>query len=415
MKNENRLVKPHNELWGIKFCRFQSAVLIIVILLGFGNSSLVAAQDTTTVVTSGDDTTRLSSNIGELSIGYIREGTREIANLAWHPDFRIGPWSSGFDVNIALGEEKPTAYEHVVLRYLEYDDGKKGMRYGIIENLTWGHGLLMRNYSSRLAGPVLLNNDQMAFKGYVDMDPYVVRGLGTRSNIYGVRVEERINPMLILGQTYITDTDGVTPPGTTEVQKVSGFGLDATVPLPLNLEGYAEYARLVGHGSGFGAGVSWSMDVLVANASFLAEYRLLDSGFVPGYFDSDYEYNPVVLSSAEATGNTKNGYLAQLSMSALDMARLNAVYEWYNDSEAGSVTADLFAKLPQEVEVTGYYKQPKFTNFRSLTLEEGAIMGGTIAYPVNPYTRVVVHYKRIYNPDTQQIEDSQYYELRLSF
>jgi hypothetical protein len=373
------------------------------------------AQDVTTVVKGDESSTQVSSNIGGISIGYIKVGTKEVGNLAWHPDFKIGAWGLGADVNVALGEDKPSGYENVVLRYVEYDDGKRGLRYGIIDNLTWGHGLLMRGYSTRVAGPVLLNSEQVAWKGYVDLDKYVVRGLGTRSNIYGVRIEERINPMLTLGQTYITDTDGISLAGTTEVQKVSGIGVDATVPLPLNFEGFAEWAQLIDHGSGLAAGVSWGMDIMVANASFLAEYRVLDSGFVPGYFDSDYETNPVNLASAEATGNVKNGYLAQLGVSALGLATLNAAYEFYNDSDYASITADLFTKLPQDIELTGYYKQPRFTNFRSLSLEEGAVMGGSLAYPMNPFTRVVVHYKKVYNPETAQVEESQYYELRLSF
>ena len=385
-------------------------LLFVLLLIG-----IVYAQDVVTVVKGDEQSTQVSSNIGGISLGYIKVGSQEVGNLAWHPDFKVGPWGLGADINVALGENRPAGYENAVLRYVEYDDSKKGLRYGVIDDLTWGHGLLMRNYSTRVTGPVLLNNEQVALKGYVDMDRYVVRALGTRSNLYGIRLEERINPMLTLGQTYITDADGVMLRGTTEVQKVSGVGIDATIPLPLNFEGYAEWAHLVDHGSGFSSGISWGMDLMVANAAFLAEYRLLDSNFVPGYFDSDYETNPINFSSAEATGNIKNGYLAQASLNALGLASLNAVYEQYNDSDSASVTADLFAKLPRDIEVTGYYKQPNFTNFRSLTLEEGAIMGGSLAYPVNPFTKILVHYKKVYNPDTAQIEESQYYELRLSF
>jgi hypothetical protein len=408
MKNEKINIKNKGHIIFI----IKSLLLIVSLLIV---NSMAFAQDVTTVVEGGEGRTQLSSNIGGISIGYIKVGTKEVGNLAWHPDLRVGPWGLGADVNIALGEEKPSGYEHMVLRYVEYDDGKRGLRYGVIDNLTWGHGLLMKGYSTRVIGPVLLNNEQMGAKAYLDMDKYAIRVLGTRSNLYGIRLEERINPMLTLGQTYITDKDGVTPAGTTEVQKVSGVGIDATIPLPLNLEGYAEWAHLVDYGSGLSAGVSWGMDIMVAKAAFLAEYRLLDSNFVPGYFDSDYETNPINLASAEATGNVKNGYLAQLGLSALDLLTLNAVYEYYNDSDSAAVGADLFAKLIGDIEVTGYYKQPKFSNFRSLSLEEGAILGGSIAYPVNPFTRIVVHYKKLYNPDTQQVEESQYYELRLSF
>jgi hypothetical protein len=271
----------------------------------------------------------------------------------------------------------------------------------------------MKSYSTRTYGPVLLNNEQMAVKGYIDFDKFAVRALATRTNLYGVRVEERINPMLTLGQTYLTDTDGVRLAGTDEVQKVSALGIDATVPLPLNFEGYAEWAQLFDHGSGFNIGLSWAYDLMVASASFLAEYRILDNKFVPGYFDSNYESNPINLTAAAATGNPKNGYLAQLGIKALGLASLGVIYEKYNDSDA-ALSGDLAAKLPGNVEVSGYYKQPKFTQFSSLSFEQGAVLGATVAYPVNPFTKLVLNYKKAYNPATSQVEETQFYEIRFS-
>jgi hypothetical protein len=390
--------------------------LILSLILLF--ASLAIAQDPSMVITTtgGSDSlekTQLVSNIGGLSLGYLKVGTDEVANLAWHPDFKFGPFGLGVDVNVSLGETRPPEYENFVIRYVEYDDGKKGLRYGVLQNLTWGHGLLMKDYSTVATGPVILNNNQLAFKGYYDFESGVVRGLKTGSGIYAARVEERVHPMLTLGQTYITDSDGVILPGTTEVQKVSAIGLDATVPLPLSFIGYAEYAHLINHGSGFSTGISWGQDLLFITADFLTEYRFLDSNFVPGYFNYDYETNPINLVSAEATHNSKNGYLAQARLKVMDLAYAKLVYENYNDSNAG-IEGELQAKLPQDVEVTGYYKQPNFVDFRSLTLEEGAVMGGSIAYPVNPFTKIVIHYKKVYNPGTMQVEESQYYELRIS-
>jgi hypothetical protein len=378
--------------------------------------SFAQAEGTTTVVTRSDGTTQMYQprDVDGISVGYIKSGSREVGNIAWHPDISVGFWGMGLDINIALGENKPSDYENVVLRFVEYDDKRKGLRYGVIDNLTWGHGMLINGYSTRVYGPVLLNNEQMALTGYVNMGQYAVRGLGTRTGIYGVRLEERINPLLTLGQTIITDVDGVTLAGTTETQKVTGVGVDASVPLPLNFEGYAEWAQLVDHGSGFSTGLSWGYDLMVANAMFLTEYRVLDKGFVPGYFNANYEANPVNLASAEATGNSKNGYMAELAIGILGLASIDVAYEDYNDSDSAAFTASLFSKLPGDIEVAGYYKQPDFVNFRSLTLEEGATMGGSITYPLNPYTRLIAHYKKSYDVDSQQIVESQYYELRLS-
>lgn len=385
-------------------------LVIVICFLGFSAQAL----DTATTLTQSDSTTSLNSNIGGISIGFAKVGSAEVTNLAWHPDFKYGPWGLGADVNLALGDSsKPSGYENVVVRYVKYDDSKKGLCYGVIDNLTWGHGLLMKEYSTRALGPIILNNEQAGTLGYLDMEAYVVRGLVTKSGLYAARVEERVNPVLTLGQSYITDTVGVVPVGTTTIQKVTGVALDASLPLPLNFEGYAEYAQLVNYGGGLTAGVSWAYDMMVANASFLAEYRMLGDKFVPGYFDSDYQSNPVNLASVEAAG-AKNGYYAQLGVNALGLARLRASYENYVNSRP-SLMADFYAKLPQDVEVTGYYQQPNFNDYRSLSFEQGAILGGTLAYPVNPFTKLVLNYKKAYNPATGQVEESQYYEVKLNF
>jgi hypothetical protein len=366
------------------------------------------------LTSSGTGLSQVQSNIGGLSLGYIRAGSQDAAALSWHPDFSLGPWGLGLDANLYLGQGKPTGYDNLVLRYAKYDDGKKGLLYGVINYLTWGHGMLLNNYSTRVYGSVILNNKQLAYLGYVDFDSWVIRGLATGTSVYALRLEQRINPMLRLGETFITDIDGVTPAGTTEVQKVTGIGLDATVPLPLNFQGFAEWSQLINHGAGFGAGVSWAYDMMVANAAFLAEYRVLDKGFVPGYFGPDYQINPVNLHSAEATGNVKNGYLAQLDVNALGLASLKAIFEKYNDSDSASLAVDLSAKLPQDIEARGYFKQPDFSNFRALTFEQGALLGASIAYPMNPFTKLVWNYKKAYNTTTSQVEESQYYEIRLN-
>ena len=387
-------------------------LLLVLFVLALGFS--VQAQISTTVTQTGSNQTQISSNLAGISIGYIKVGTEEIGNLAWHPDFKIGPWGLGADVNVALGDKKPSGYENVVLRYVEFDDGKKGLRYGVIDNLTWGHGLLMRNYSTRMAGPVLLNNEQMGMKGYFDTGKYVFRFLGTRRNVYGLRLEERVHPLLTLGQTYITDTDGVQLAGTNEVQKISGLGVDASVPLPLNFMGYAEYAQLLEHGGGLSVGINWAYDIMVIYTNFLAEYRFLDNNFIPGYFDANYETSPINLSKAAATGNRKNGYLVQYGLKAMDIASLLVSYENYIDSDA-SLAGEIYGKLPQNVEISGYYKQPKFVQFSSLSFEQGAVAGGSIAYPLNQFTKVVINYKKAYNSNTGKVEESQFYEVRISF
>lgn len=261
-------------------------------------------------------------------------------------------------------------------------------------------------------------NEQTGYKGYVDLDNNVVSAMATKSNIYYLRLEQRVNPLLTLGEYYVTDTTGrkiVQADGTTrQFPSVSAVGVDAVTPLPANLEGYAEAGQLMNYGNGFAAGLSWAYDLMVAKAMFLAEYRMLDKGFVPAYFGADYENNPVDLASAEASGQQKNGYLAQLGINALGLMSLNLIFESYQDSNT-TLTGDLTAKLGDRLTVRGYYKQPNFVDYRSVTLEQGAVLGADIAYQVNPYTSLITHYKKSYDPATGQVELTQYYEIGLNF
>lgn len=392
-------------------------LVVSCLVLVFGVCG-VYAESTTTVVSQPSGATKVQSNIGGVSVGFIKVGTTEVATIAWRPDFKFGAWGLGADVNLALGEKKPSNYESVVLRYVEYDDSKKGLRYGILDNLTIGHGLIMKNYTTRVGSQILQNNQQMAFKGYYDMEKYVVRGLYTRSNIYSLRLEQRINPTLTLGEYFVNDPVGRSVTQSTGTAKafspVSAFGVDATIPLPANFDAYAEAGQLVNHGNGLNAGVSWAYDALVANASFNAEYRMLEKGFVPGYFNADYENNPIDLTSAEASGKAKSGYLAELKVNALNLASLNAIYESYNDSNT-TLSADFTAKINEQADVKGYYKQPNFSSYRSLSFEEGAILGADITYKVNPYTSVITHYRKAYNPASGKVEETQYYEMGITF
>jgi hypothetical protein len=372
----------------------------------------------TTVTSSSNGVSQLQSNIGGLSIGFIKVGSAEIGTLAWHPDYKFGYFGLGADVNVALGDNKPANYQTAVLRYVEYDDSLRGLRYGFLDGVTVGHGLVMSNYSTRVGNQVIPVSEQMGFKGYVDMDKYVVRGMATHSNIYMARVEERVNPMLTLGQYYINDSTGrkiLQSDGTTRTYpQVAAVGADATMPLPANFQAYAEAGQLINHGAGASAGLSWGYDLMVANAFFSAEYRLLDKAFVPGYFGIDYENNPVDLASAEATGSAKNGYLVKAGINALGLMTFNAAYESYLNSN-NALTADLTAKLGDQISVRGYYKQPNFVDFRSISLEQGAILGADIAYKLNQNTSLITHYLKAYNPTSGQVESTQYYEVALSF
>jgi len=92
---------------------------------------------------------------------------------------------------------------------------------------------------------------------------------------------------------------------------------------------------------------------------------------------------------------------------------LIAAYENYQNSNP-SLNADLTANLGSQLGVHGYFRQPNFMDYRSTTLEQGAIMGADVSYKINPLTALIWHYKQAFNPSTGKVETTQYYEIGLN-
>lgn len=351
-----------------------------------------------------------------ISIGYVKAGSAEVGSLSWRPNLKYGPWGLGIDVNMPLGNARPDGYQSLVFRHAEYDDGQKGLRYGILEGITWGHGLLIRDYSTRVAGPLILNNDQIGIRGYYNWDIYGVSAFNTWSHIYAARMTEKVHPMLTLGQGYIVDADGVSVKqtnGTTRsFPSQAGYEIDASVPLPLGFNGYAEYAQLMNNGQGAALGVDWGVDFMVFAAAFDIGYRTMSSRFTPGFFNSGYEVDPTDLASLGAS--SRNGYYAQLKALMSNYLKMQVLYEAYQGNNT-SLIAEAESQPREDVSLYAYYKQPNFVDFTSLTFEQGAVIGAKVGYKVNPYTKLVTHYKKAYNPTLGKVEETQYYEVELSF
>jgi hypothetical protein len=387
------------------------AGLLVLLMTGtcfaqMGMLNLAGGTGTSTMAS------KMTNGIG---IGVVQAGGESVGAVTWHPDFKTGPFGIGLDVNIPLGDKRPADFESVVVRYAEYDSGTWGVKYGILDKVTYGSGLLMNNYSTRTKGGALLSNKQVGVKAYlggglVGYDMATLHMLGTWSNLYVVRLTEKVLPQLTLGQTYITDTNGV---GTLEAQ--SGYGIDAIVPLFTGAQLYAEYAKLINYGAGYNAGLGLAYNLSsMLDFKLNAEWRAIESNFIPGYYNEQYETNPLNLS--KYSGKAQTGYVANLGItSTLPQGNftLAGKYEDYLNTRA-NIGAELTGQF-MEYEVAGSYEQPNFGDNRGLSFEQGAIIRGTVAYKVNPFTKVTGKYKKAYDPDKGQVVESMVYEASLEF
>lgn len=350
-----------------------------------------------------------------VSIGLVKFDSASMGLFSWRPNLEFGPLTLSLDVNLPLGDQRPSQFESAVVRYADLTTEIFGIRYGILEDITFGYGLLLNDYSTTIKGGITLNNRQVGLRTYYKGDLISSEILGTWSGLYGIRLTERIY-FFTFGQAYLVDTDGVAILKTDGTFKnfppQSGYSLDVGVPILPGTELYAEMAHLNNHGSGYSAGFKLGSDLYFLKTSFKIERRFIESNFVPGYFNAQYEIDPVDLNSAEATGEKKDGYLAELLASTFGIGRLGIIYENYNGSNP-ALSGDAFLDLGFPWFVSIFLRQPNFKDFRSLTVEEGAVLGGDLGYRINPYTNFTIHYKKAYDPALGKVIEGATYAVLL--
>lgn len=394
---------------------------IIVIFSAFVLMSGICFADMLGSVSSSGDLTSMSTRFSNgVGFGYSNAGGIPSSVLRWNPDFNLGNIGIGLDLNFVVGDKKDSNIETVVIRHVEYNTPGWGIKYGILKNITFGQGLLISNYTTVSKGGIIESNKQTGVKAYYKKDIYGVEVLGTWSKLYAARVTEDLNYLIpfTLGQYYVTDTDGVnftkTDGTIVSYPSMSGAAIDAQTSFLFGSSLYAEYARLIGRGGGFTAGLAASTDIGLGKASLRAERRIIDYNFVPGYFNEDYETNPINLTSYEASSQSKDGYRVLLNTTVLNKGYIQAILEGYNGSNS-ALKADAYADISPEYFAAASFYQPNFQDSRSLNIEQGAIITTRLGYKVNQFSNVIVNYKKTYDPDQGKVVETQWYEFKIAF
>ena len=334
--------------------------------------------------------------------GVIKSGDETAMKISLVTDYKEAPWGLGLNFNyIAPEDKKPADVDMVVLRYAEYDDGVWGLRLGILENMNYGYGLIMDNYSTNTQGSSLQSNSQLGLSFYTKAYPIGVAAFMARSNVYGVRLTESFWPdlvfgrPLILGQTFMADSDGVNTSTGVVGRGQAALGIDAAVPLIDNFwDVYSEAASLLGTDSKKNNVSGLSLGTIVQfspQAKFNLRYISFEAGFVPGYFNSQYEVSPVDLSSTNTAAS--NGFLATLGLDYAPLFSFSGTYSSFKGYDA-SLLAVATSEMPNKVKVVVSYEQPKFGSLSDLS-SNNANYKADLYYPMDK-NMVIFHYKRIY-------------------
>jgi hypothetical protein len=324
-----------------------------------------------------------------------------------------------------------------VIRYVRYGHKRDPVYFlaGQLWGATIGHGTLVNRYANSLSldhtkfGLTLdFNSDYVGVETLTD-------SLGS-PNIVGGRLYVRpFGDTLILrgwavGVTMVTDhsaprslqynSDGTLAqdakgnPIIRDDQSIYTGGVDTEFEVLRNsvisLIPYVDLNRIAGAGNGLHAGVLTDIylpvPILEINIQARLEYRMMQPGYIPEYFDQTYDLGRVQYfgncqggasvcpkySAAQYSHTApgvdpgsidRKGYYGELAFGFAGMLQIGGLYQDYEGDPAGA-SLGLFATLPkfETIKLSAYYlrKNMKSGFSDAFALDERSLLAASAAY-----------------------------------
>jgi len=365
-------------------------LLPLVVLLGLC-SSVVEAKTTY-------DLSEFSTRPANVNIGPLTVDGDTFLKVGLSSDFEIWDLTLGLDLNLYVGDNVPNNFNTVVVRKIKYEyDDSLGIEWGRLKHVTLGNALLMDNYDSGAFGSYEFSNKKAGAKGFLEYEPLRVEALYTSTQVLGARLEYTFSDSLLLGSpvsiggSYVHDKDGIN----TSYDGVAifrpeqkGWSADVTVPIAGEyLKLFSEYAELTEGltGNGISAGVRGK---LINRINYRAEHRTLGAGFIPGYFDHNYEATSQTEDPIQ--DKTVTGFLGGLGVEFGDHFKASGTYEKYEDSAPILSGALGWRSIFNTAGVVNYTE--------SFGGNDSAVLSSDVVVRTDGVLAYVLHFKRIYQP-----------------
>jgi hypothetical protein len=340
------------------------------------------------------------------------------------PDLPIGPIGIGFDAKLYIpmdGGTTPASLQSFTFRMLSYDHHDIfGVKWGRLTNETFGYGLLMDRYDSGSFGNYEFKTSKAGLKTYLQLKPVKVDVMYTATNVMAVRGSIAVADKLILGKpliiggTYITDSDGVydldTSGNVLMSPVISGYSVDVGSPvLDRLMMVFVEYATLLDDTykpTGMEGGIRGYIGELF---EYKAVYRILNARFIPGFFNSTYENytrTNAFTFADNAPSTNISGTLLYAGLNLMEgYVKAGLEYALYENMEPSLTGALGWKQIGPTVGVMNYTK-----NFQDMT-SAGMIEGSILYYdfPGIPFPAdVVFHLKKIYGESFDDVRDESW-------
>ena len=323
-----------------------------------------------------------------LETGYFSDRELSASVISLNLDSFHVDTAYGLTLNADLSG-KNYGLESVVNRYMEYDNGRFGIRYAPIENMSFGYGLLLNDLSTAYYQPAFLTNDQSGLRVYYDFDSFILEAMGTYSHLYGIRMKNLKFLNMDMGLEYLSDDTAATREG----YGSRLFGGYAELPVTDVISLFAESGNSSNGGEGSMAGVSADYDFLFAFVKMSAASVSMNNKFVPGYFTTGYDIDPVELASLETESVQRCGSMLNFDVGILGLVALDYCSENYTDGGSANSGSFLFSPLDR-LNITGFIKELSFSDFRPVKGKDSDIIGGTIDYKLLNGLYASLNYKK---------------------
>jgi hypothetical protein len=328
------------------------------------------------------------ANAISIEPGYFSDPKLTSGALSLNGDFSSPDISYGIILNANLSD-KNYGLESAVVKYAEYDDGILGIRYAPIEDMSFGYGLLLNDLSTTYYQPAFLTNEQCGLRIYYDHEDYVLEALGTYSHLYGIRLKDISFMNMNVGIECLSDTQMISSEGYGR----SAFGAYVELPLTDEFSFFGESAGTSNGGDGNMAGVSLDYDLIFAYSKINFAGVSFNDRFIPGYFTSGYDIDPVDFSSLESEGTRRYGTMGSLDIGILGVIALNYVNENYTDG--GTANSGSFLITPfDRLNITGFVKELSFMDYRAIKGNSSNLVGGAIEYKTKSGIYWSLNYKK---------------------
>ena len=302
------------------------------------------------VPASADDVSSQAFDLYSLLGTVTVEGT-QWQRIDLRPHLQRGRLEAAFDVELFLDEEgrvrdlgwdfttRRKGLESVLrkVHFIRYGTPEGPaqrlyFRLGDLEDVTLGHGAIMRHYRNDHMAPGIrktgldlqvrdIAGGTASFRGVVSS----LLDLDGGGPVVGGRLGLHPTPALEFGTTLVVDVDqlGALPDSLTVGRGSDAYGvagIDAIYHLVdrsrYRLDLYAGLFRALAGASGFGLNGP-GIGAAVGGLSARLEYRWLDGRLRPGHFDALYELNRAVYDSATDSITTRQATLSDLRLQGI--------------------------------------------------------------------------------------------------